>query len=144
MADAGLPTTGGVKRFLRHEVVRQGGAYGLVGLVQLLVDWLCYVVLTSVGTAVIPANIAARVSGATLGFLLNGAFTFRGSEGARLGWRRLLKFTLAWTLMTALGTLAVALVDARYGLQASWLAKPVVDVLLAGLGFLVSRYWIYR
>ena len=30
------------------------------------------------------------------------------------------------------------------GLHAAWLLKPAIDVVLAGLGFLVSKYWIYR
>ena len=76
--------------------------------------------------------------------MLNGAFTFRGGEGARLGWRRLARFLLSWALLTVVGTVAVSMVDARLGLQASWLAKPVIDVFLAGLGFLASRYWISR
>jgi len=133
-----------VKRVLQFEMVRQGGAYGLVGLAQLLLDWLCYVSLTHLGLPVIESNIVGRVCGAAIGFLLNGAFTFRGNEGARLGWRRLSRFIATWTLMTALGTLAVVQVDAQLGLQASWIAKPLVDVVLAGMGFLASRYWIYR
>lgn len=133
-----------MKQLLGSKLVRQGGAYGLVGLVQIGVDWLAYVLLTSLGLAVVPANLAGRVCGAMLGFTLNGLFTFRGSEGARLGWRRLLKFLLSWGVMTAASTVAMAWIDAHHGLGASWVAKPFVDLALAALGFLVSRHWIYR
>jgi hypothetical protein len=71
-------------------------------------------------------------------------FTLRGTEGARLGWPRLLKFLAVFCVITALSTLAMAWIDANHGLGASWLAKPVVDLLLAAFGFLTSRYWIYR
>lgn len=133
-----------MNRLLGNKLVRQGGAYGLVGLVQIGVDWLAYVLLTSLGLAVVPANLAGRVAGAMLGFTLNGMFTFRGNEGARLGWPRLLKFLLSWGVMTAASTFAMAWIDARHGLGASWVAKPFVDLVLAAMGFLVSRHWIYR
>jgi hypothetical protein len=75
---------------------------------------------------------------------LNGMFTFRDSEGARLGWARLLKFIASWGLMTLLSTLAMLWIEAHHGLGASWMMKPCVDLVLAALGFLASRYWIYR
>lgn len=133
-----------MKRLLGSQLVRQGGAYGAIGLLQIGVDWLIYVLLTSVGVAVVPANLVGRVCGAALGFTLNGVFTFRGAEGARLGWPRLLKFLVSWGLMTLLSTLAMAWTNAEFGLGTSWVLKPMVDFALAVAGFLVSRYWIYR
>jgi len=133
-----------MKRLLGNPVLRQGGAYGLIGLLQIGVDWLAYVLLTSAGLAVVPANLVARVCGAALGFMLNGMFTFRGAEGARLGWPRLLKFLVSWGVTATLSTFAMAWIDANHGLGASWIAKPLVDLGLAALGFMISRYWIYR
>lgn len=133
-----------MRRLAQSQALRQGGAYGIVGLVQLLVDWLAYVLLTWAGVPVAAANVAARACGATLGFTLNGAYTFRGDEGARLGWPRLLKFLAVWGVMTVLSTLAMAGIEASHGLGASWLAKPLVDLALAVLSFLASRHWIYR
>jgi len=133
-----------LKRLWQAPLLRQGGAYGLVGLVQLLLDWLVYVLLTSMGINVVASNVIARACGALVGFGLNGAITFRSPEGARLGMARLFRFLVSWGAMTLFSTAAMVLLDAELGLKASWLAKPAVDAALAVLGFLVSRYWIYR
>lgn len=125
-------------------MVRQGIAYGAVGGLQLLLDWGCFVALTALGLSTIGANMAGRVLGALLGFWLNGVVTFRGAGGGRLGWARFGRFMLSWTLMSVLSTLAVHGIDQGIGLHWAWLLKPAVDVALAGLGFLASRYWIYR
>jgi putative flippase GtrA len=123
---------------------KHGLGYGLVGFLQLLVDWLCFICMTSIGVATVPANLAARVLGALLGFWLNGVITFRDSRGSRLGWCRLRKFLVSWSVMSALSTLAVYAVDDMSGLKWAWAVKPVVDGGLAAIGFLASRYWIYK
>lgn len=125
-------------------LLRQGAGYGAVGVVQLLLDWALFVGLSAFGAPTVAANLVGRIGGALLGFWLNGIVTFRGAGGSRLGWTRLGRFLLSWAVMTLLSTLAVALLDRHAGLQWAWLAKPVVDALLALCGFVVSRYWIYR
>ncbi|GAB6195007.1 GtrA family protein [Lysobacter xanthus] len=128
----------------RPSLLRQGASYGLVGALQLLLDWLGFVALTSLGVATVPSNIAGRILGAALGFWLNGVLTFRQAGEGRLGWRRFLRFLASWSTMTLLSTLAVHAIDAGAGLQWAWMLKPAVDAALAALGFIVSRYWIYR
>ena len=128
-----------------RRLLREGLLYGLVGGLQLFADWLCFVALTSIGLAVVPANILGRVVGASLGFWLNGRFTFaKAGERAPLGRSQLLKFTLGWLINAVLSTLAVwALADAR-GLMAAWMGKLLIDGALAALGFAMSKYWIFR
>ena len=46
--------------------------------------------------------------------------------------------------MSVLSTLAVMGLDQLHGLHAAWLGKPLVDAVLAALGFLAAKYWIYR
>lgn len=123
---------------------RQLVSYGAVGVLALLVDWACLVALTWCGFAIAPANLAARVSGAGIAYLLNGMLTFRDRQGSRLGWRRFLRFALAWCVMTAISTVALQTVQSWLGLHSAWLAKPVVEVVLAGLSFLAYRHWIYK
>ena len=77
-------------------------------------------------------------------YLLNGMFTFRDQQGSRLGWRRFARFAVAWVVLTAASTLAMQGVQAHAGLQWAWLAKPFVEVLLAGISFLAYRHWIYK
>ena len=122
---------------------RQGRHYLLVGGIQWLLDWSVTVVLSHFGLAIAPANLAGRVSGALLGYWLNGKLTFAG-EGHALGRKQLLRFLMMWVCTTALSTWAMSVVDARFGLTAAWLAKPAIEIALAVVGFLLSRHWIYK
>ena len=126
-------------------MIRQVVGFGLVGGLQLLLDWACFVALTALGVAVLPANLVGRVAGASLGFWANGRFTFaKPGEPPRLGRRRLLRYVLFWLAMSVLSTLAVMGLDQLHGLHAAWLGKPLVDAVLAAMGFLAAKYWIYR
>jgi putative flippase GtrA len=125
-------------------VIRQVLGFGIVGGIQLVVDWACFVALTALGLAVVPSNLAGRVAGASLGFWLNGRYTFAQSGEARLGRARMLRFVVFWVVTALLSTWAMHALDANQGLRAAWLGKPLVDVALAALGFLVSKFWIYR
>lgn len=126
-------------------MIRQVIGFGLVGGLQLVVDWACFVALTALGLPVTPANLVGRVVAAFLGFWANGRFTFaRPGESPPLGRRHLLRYVLFWLLMSSLSTIAVVLLDQASGLHAAWLGKPLVDAVLAGLGFFAAKYWIYR
>jgi putative flippase GtrA len=93
--------------------------------------------------AVEPANVAGRIAGALLGFQLNGRITFADADSA-LGRTQLLRYIAMWLATTAFSTAGVGLVDARAGLHWAWVLKPGVDVIAGGLGFLLSRHWVYR
>lgn len=122
---------------------RQGRHYLAFGVVQWLVDWGVMVGLSHVGVPVEPANIAGRITGAALGFWLNGRITFAGDNTA-VGQRQFGRFLLLWLLTTVVSTWAVGAIEEAVGLKWTWLAKPGIEVLLGGFGFLVSRHWIYR
>ena len=124
-------------------LLRQGRHYLAIGLLQYVVDWGVMVTLSHIGLAVEIANVAGRVSGAVLGFWLNGRITFAGDE-TTLGRTQLQRFVLLWLCTTALSTWAVGAVENAAGLRWAWLAKPAVEMLLAGMSFLASRHWVYR
>lgn len=114
----------------------------VVGFVQIAVDAVAFIALTSLGAAVAPANVAARVSGAALGFALNRRFTFpQGRSGLRGAGVR---FVLLWIATTALSTMLVGATSEALGLQAAWLAKPLVDAMLAVVSFLAAKWWVFR
>ncbi|MGE6333077.1 GtrA family protein [Stenotrophomonas sp. NPDC077659] len=126
-------------------LLRQGSSYLIIGLLQLLLDWLVFVAATAAGLPVVPGNIAGRLAGMLLGFWLNGRFTFADAQGRqRLGWRRFARFLPLWLLLTAGSTLLVAAADHALGLQYAWLAKPLVEGALAGVSFVLLRYVVYR
>jgi len=124
-------------------LLRQGRSFVLVGIAQWLLDWAVMVALSHVGIGVATANIAGRLSGAALGFWLNGSVTF-SRDGSTPGWRQFARYALLWCATTLLSTSAVTAIDAARGLRWAWLAKPLVDGLLAIGSFLASRHWVYR
>jgi putative flippase GtrA len=128
----------------RNPLPRQALLFVIVGLAQLALDSAAYIALTALGVPVPAGNLAGRIAGACLGFWLNGRFTFANGGPARLDRRHLLRFLLAWAVLTALSTLALAQVAQAVGLQGSWIAKPVVELVLAALSFFVWRNWVYR
>jgi putative flippase GtrA len=124
-------------------LTRQGSHYLMIGLLQYVVDWGVMVGLSHLGLTVELANIAGRVSGAVLGFWLNGQITF-AAEHTTVGRRQLLRFVLLWLFTTAVSTWAIGAIEDAAGLRWAWLAKPAVEATLAGMSFLVSRHWVYR
>lgn len=127
-----------------RQTSRQLVAYAVIGGIQLCADWGAFVALTWAGMGVVPANLCARVCGAVLGFWLNGRFTFAASSRGRLNAAHATKFLAFWLLMSLFSTGGVWLVEQAAGLNGARLAKPFIDAALAGLGFLASKFWIYR
>lgn len=123
-----------------HGIGRQLAFYFVVGIAQLVVDWLCFVLLTAWGMPVAPANVIARVCAAVLGFTANGTVTFR----ARLRRAHLARFVAAWIPLTLANTLVVWALEMVGGLHLAWLIKPLVDALTAAVSFVVARHWIFR
>lgn len=125
-------------------VVRQGINYGLVGVVQLALDWLVFVTLTQVGCPAAPANVSSRVLAAFVGFWLNGRWTFQTPERRALTAGHFGRYLVSWGVMTLASTAVVTITAHAGGVHAAWLVKPAADLCLAAIGFLVSKYWIYR
>ena len=122
---------------------RQGRHYLGIGILQWLVDWGVMVGLSHFGLPVEPANVAGRISGAALGFWLNGRITFAG-DNTRIGRRQFGRFLLMWLLTTLASTWAMGAIDDVGGLKWAWIAKPGVELVLGGIGFVLSRHWVYR
>lgn len=122
---------------------RQGRSFLTVGVLQWLLDWGVLVALSHAGMAIEVANIIGRVSGATLGFWLNGRVTFAGEETAA-GPTQLRRFSLMWIATTVISTWSLGAIENMVGLQWTWLAKPCVEAVLGVVGFLGSRHWVYR
>jgi putative flippase GtrA len=126
----------------RH--VRQVGLFLLVGLAQIALDTTVFVSLSALGLPVTPSNFLGRVSGASLGFWLNGRYTFADQGRARLSGVHLRRFAIAWLLLTALSTLTLQVIVSQHDLHDAWLAKPFVEALIAAIGFVVWRQWVFR
>ena len=123
---------------------RQGSQYIVIGLLQLALDWGVFVAATALGVPVAPGNLLGRVSGALLGFWLNGRYTFARQGERKHGWKRFARFLVMWLLMTVISTWLVDWVAGSLGLQYAWLAKPVVEAGLAVVSFFLLRHVVYR
>jgi len=123
-------------------LTRQTRHYLLIGGMQWLLDWAVMVALSHFGLAVEFANIAGRISGASIGFWLNGRITFAGEDTA-VGHRQFMRFAMMWVLMTLLSTWAIGAIDEHVGLRWAWIAKPGVELILGTAGFVLSRHWVY-
>ena len=117
--------------------------YGLVGVLQWLVDSAVMVGLSHAGFAVALATLCGRISGAACGFWLNGRITF-ASPHAQPMRNALPRFLIFWLAATALSAAALGWIDSCAGLHLAWLSKPCVDAAMAVAGYLASRHWIYR
>lgn len=126
-------------------LTREAALFALVGGVQLGVDWLTFVVLTWLEVDVTVANIAGRMIGALLGFWLNARYTFQ-VEVRNTGHRfaQIARFVAGWCITAVLSTVAVFLIERHLGLHAAWIGKMLVDASIAALGFVLSKYWIFR
>ena len=121
---------------------RHLGGYAAIGLLQWLVEYALMVALSEWVMPVEPANVIGRLAGATLGFWLNGKWTF-AADDTHVGRLALLRFVLMWLVLTLLNTWLVGAIDAHFGLRQAQLFKPAVDLLSGGIGFLLSRHWVY-
>lgn len=122
---------------------RQGGNYLWIGGLQWLVDWGVMVALSHLGLRIGAANVVGRVTGALIGFWLNGRITFAGDEHG-IGRAQLARFLVMWVAMTVLSTVAIEMIDDVLGRKWAWLAKPLVEIGCGVIGFVVSRQWVYR
>ncbi|MCC4620831.1 GtrA family protein [Xanthomonas cassavae CFBP 4642] len=123
---------------------RQGGQFTLIGALQLAVDCSIFIAATAAGMPAAPANLLGRVSGALLGFWLNGRYTFARQEGARLGWQRFRRFAVMWLTLTLISTWLLSTAVDLLGLGQAWLAKPLVEGGLAIVSFFLGRHVVYR
>ena len=127
-----------------HPITRQALLFLAVGLAQLLLDTAVFIALTALGLPLAPGNVLGRVSGACLGYWLNGRYTFARGGVPQLQRRHLWRFVLAWSALTLASTGLLLAVETSAGLAGSWLAKPLVEALMAAIGFVVWRQWVYR
>ena len=122
---------------------RHAASYAVIGIVQWLVEYGLMLGLSEWVMPVEPANVIGRFAGACLGFWLNGKWTFAGDD-THVGRHAAMRFIAMWIALTVLNTWIVAFIDDQFGLRTAQLLKPGADLLSGGIGFLLSRHWIYK
>jgi putative flippase GtrA len=126
-------------------IAKQGLVFVLVGLLQLVLDSTIFILLDLATGMPGPANLVGRICGAFLGYFLNAKFTFANSNNAgKLSKAQLTRFLIVWILLTTVSTALVVLVHQQLDPNSSYLAKPLIESMLAFFSFFISRHWIYR
>ena len=87
-------------------------------------------------------TVAGRIAGAAAGFFLHNSYSFAG-EKAHSKRRMAAHYLILLVANALLSVLLLRLSVEGLGI-ASWLARPVIDVLIIALAFLGSRLWVFR
>lgn len=125
-------------------LIRQLLLFGIVGVVQVIIDTGVLIGMTSLGMALILANIVGRVAGASVGFFLNGTATFSHQTQQQLHGTHVARFITSWIVLTLVSTLLLYLLHKRLSLQFVWVAKPAIEIFLASISFFISKFWVYK
>ena len=103
----------------------------------------CWRTLNDSATPAETGTVIGRLCGAVLGFWLNGKLTF-AADDTHVGRHAAMRFLVMWIALTVLNTWIVAHLDDAFGLRMAQLLKPGADLLSGGIGFLLSRHWVYN
>lgn len=134
-----------LKRVLRLFEAKEVVFYAIVGVLQLIVDCSLFVFATAMGAHTGAANILGRVSGAALGYFGNSRITFASKDGTRAhGATTFARFAVVWLVLTAISSASVIFMDRNVSLHAAWFIKPILEIVLAGCGFLTGKFWVYK
>ena len=124
---------------LTGQVVR----YGLVGLLVLALDYAVFAgLLALLPGQHLAANIAGKLAGAAVGFVLHKYVTFAGAQADSAG-RQALSYgvLLGFNLLLSTGLLWL-LVD--WLMLNAYASRLFVDGVVIGVSFLGAKLWVYR
>ena len=114
------------------------------GVAQLLFDWSVFSLTYAALGDTTPSNILGRISGACLGFWINGRFTFAATNKPRLGSAQFSKFLIVWIALTAVSTIALYNAERNMSWANIYVLKAFIEAMLAVISFTISKWWIYR
>ncbi len=124
---------------LTGQVVR----YGLVGLLVLALDYAVFAGLLSLLPGQhLAANIAGKLAGAAVGFVLHKYVTFAGPQANGAG-RQVFSYALLLGFNLLLSTAVLWLLVDWLMLNA-YAARLFVDAVVIGVSFLGSKLWVYK
>lgn len=123
----------------------QAGKFGLVGVVNTLVDVATYFVLTRFmpffPTHILTAKFTTFFFGTVCSFALNRRFTFR--IRGRLDWAELAKFYSSVALTITINVLSLYVFNTLFGIY-DLVAVGMSTVLTFVVGFTFSKLWVFR
>ncbi|MBC7602574.1 MAG: GtrA family protein [Ramlibacter sp.] len=119
--------------------------FGVIGIIQLLVDALIFYLLMKLSLSPWISNSTSRFLALLLGFVLNGAFTFRrGDNSSTISKKSFFRLLILWAALTLISSELVTLASLHVADLRLIAAKLTIEFLLAFVSFLISKKWVYR
>lgn len=114
--------------------------FNAVGLLNTLIDFAIFTLLTSFGLVYALAQVLSYSAGTANSFILNKKVTFKdSSQGDRL---QLLKFIVLNLIVLGISLLLMHLLTDQLGLQVL-LSKVLVTFITVIINFVGSRKWVF-
>jgi putative flippase GtrA len=125
---------------------RQFSWFTLIGALQYALDALLLFLLMASGMSIVNANLVSRTLVGLGGFLANRYITFR--ETRVHFWPSLLRFLLAWALMSMLSTIGILLAINVFLQEeptpaSGLIIKVLVEMAVFLCAFLLQKFYIF-
>jgi putative flippase GtrA len=124
-----------------------GIRFGLVGIVNSLVDLVLYTALSLLGIGAVPANLVSTTAGTACSFLLNRGFTFRAGAGrlrVQLAYFVLVNIVGLWVLHPLVIAAVTAALPAASPLLGAAVPKAAAIAVGLGWNFLLYNRVVFR
>lgn len=119
--------------------------FNAVGLLNTLIDFVIFTLLTSFGLVYTLAQVISYSAGTANSFVLNKKVTFRDSNrGVKEGFDRmqLLKFIILNLIVLGISLLLMHLLTDKFGVQVL-ISKVLVTFVTVIINFFGSRKWVF-
>lgn len=119
--------------------------FNAVGLLNTLIDFAIFTLLTSFGLVYTLAQVISYSAGTANSFVLNKKVTFRDSNrGVKEGFDRiqLLKFIILNLMVLGISLLLMHLLTENFGVQVL-ISKVLVTFVTVIINFFGSRKWVF-
>lgn len=87
-------------------------------------------------------TVAGRLVGAAAGFVLHNRYSFAG-EKALPARSIAVRYAALWLTNAVLSIVLLRGAIEGAGMNGSW-ARPMIDVIVIGLAFIASKYWVFH
>lgn len=115
--------------------------FGITGVMNTLVDFVVFMLLTNVGVAIYIAQVISYSCGMLNSYIVNRSWTFK-SRGKFWG-PQMRKFVIANLSLLLLSLAMLWLFTEQLGLI-KILAKLCSTVLIMVIGFIANRLWVFK
>ena len=115
--------------------------FGITGVMNTLVDFVVFLLLTNIGVAIYLAQVVSYSCGMLNSYIVNRSWTFK-SKGKFFS-RQMIRFIVVNLLLLLLSLAMLWVFTEQVGLI-KIVAKLCSTVLIMVIGFIVNRIWVFK